>query len=46
MDAWLHNVYGLMAIRDWVAKKEGLLPGAILVISHSLGLDPRSSTGP
>jgi thymidylate synthase len=41
MDAWPMNVYGLMAIRDWVAKKAGLLPGAITVISHSLGLDPR-----
>jgi thymidylate synthase len=41
MDAWPMNVYGLMAIRDWVAKKARLLPGAITVISHSLGLDPR-----
>jgi thymidylate synthase len=41
MDAWPMNVYGLMAIRDWVAKKAGLLPGAITVISHSLGLDPK-----
>jgi thymidylate synthase len=41
IDAWPMNVYGLMAIRDWVAKKAGLLPGAITVISHSLGLDPK-----
>jgi thymidylate synthase len=41
MDAWLLNVYGLMAIQGWVAKEGGLAPGAIVVISHSLGLDPR-----
>ena len=41
MDAWLVNLYGLMAIRDWVAKEAQLQPGAIVVVSHSLGLDPR-----
>jgi thymidylate synthase len=41
MDAWLLNVYGLMAIQAWVANRAGLSPGAIVVISHSLGLDPR-----
>jgi len=41
MDAWLLNVYGLMAIQAWVAKEAGLAPGAIVVVSHSLGLDPR-----
>ena len=41
MDAWLLNVYGLMAIQAWVAERAGLTPGAIVVISHSLGLDPR-----
>jgi thymidylate synthase len=41
MDAWLLNVYGLMAIQAWVAERAGLPPGAIVVISHSLGLDPR-----
>ena len=41
MDAWLLNVYGLMAIQAWVAEKAGLAPGAIMVISHSLGLDPQ-----
>jgi thymidylate synthase len=41
MDAWLLNVYGLMAIQGWVAQRVGLPPGAIVVISHSLGLDPR-----
>jgi thymidylate synthase len=41
MDAWLLNVYGLMAIQAWVAKRTGLLTGAIVVISHSLGLDPK-----
>jgi thymidylate synthase len=41
MDAWLLNVYGLMAIQAWVAKEAGLTPGAIVGVSHSLGLDPR-----
>jgi thymidylate synthase len=41
MDAWLLNVYGLMAIQAWVAGEAGLAPGAIVVVSHSLGLDPR-----
>jgi thymidylate synthase len=41
MDAWPMNVYGLMAIRDWVARETQLRPGAIVVISHSLGLDPK-----
>ena len=41
MDAYPINLYGLMAILDWVAKKAGLRPGAIVVVSHSLGLDPK-----
>jgi thymidylate synthase len=41
MDAYPMNLYGLMAIRDWVAAQAGLTPGALTVISHSLGLDPR-----
>ena len=41
MDAYPMNLYGLMAIQDWVAKEAGLAPGALVVISHSLGLDPK-----
>jgi len=41
MDAWLLNLYGLMAIQTWVAQRVGLPSGAIVVVSHSLGLDPR-----
>ena len=41
MDAWPLNVYGLMAIQHWVAERVGLPPGALIVISHSLGLDPK-----
>jgi thymidylate synthase len=41
MDAYPMNLYGLMAIQGWVAERVGLPPGAIVVISHSLGLDPR-----
>ena len=40
------NLYGLMAIQAWVAKRAGLPPGAIVVVSHSLGLDPGNWTGP
>jgi thymidylate synthase len=41
MDAYPMNLYGLMAIQGWVAKEAGLDSGPIVVISHSLGLDPR-----
>ena len=41
MDAYPMNLYGLMAIQGWVAKEAGLNPGALVVISHSLGLDPK-----
>ncbi|OGR24848.1 MAG: hypothetical protein A2139_05025 [Desulfobacca sp. RBG_16_60_12] len=41
MDAYPMNLYGLMAIQGWVAERVGLPTGAIVVISHSLGLDPR-----
>jgi thymidylate synthase len=41
MDAYPLNLYGLMAIQGWVAKQAGLAPGALVVISHSLGLDPK-----
>jgi thymidylate synthase len=41
VDAWPMNLYGLMAIQNWMARRVGLPPGAITVISHSLGLDPK-----
>ena len=41
MDAYPMNLYGLMAIQKWVANEAGLTTGAIVVISHSLGLDPK-----
>ncbi len=40
-DAWLENVYGLMAIQQYVCGKIGTEPGAITVISHSVSLDPQ-----
>ena len=40
--AWLENVYGLMAIQRWMADRTGMPAGAITVLSHSLGIDPRS----
>ncbi len=42
LTAWLENVYGLMAIQNYAAEQVGLPPGQITVISHSLGIDPRS----
>ncbi len=41
MDAYPMNLYGLLAIQKWVAKEAGLAPAALVVISHSLGLDPK-----
>jgi thymidylate synthase len=41
MDAYPMNLYGLLAIQGRVAKEAELEPGAIVVISHSLGLDPK-----
>jgi thymidylate synthase len=42
MTAWLQNVYGLMAIQSHVAGGVGIQGGPLTVISHSLGIDPRS----
>jgi len=41
MDAYPLNLYGLMATQGWVAAQAAMPPGALVVISHSLGLDPR-----
>jgi thymidylate synthase len=41
MDAYPMNLYGLHAIQSWVAEEAGLKTGALVVISHSLGLDPK-----
>ncbi|MDM8523077.1 hypothetical protein QUF80_06855 [Desulfococcaceae bacterium HSG8] len=40
-DAWLENVYGLMAIQDYICRKIGAETGSITIISHSISLDPR-----
>jgi Thymidylate synthase len=42
LTAWLQNVYGLMAIQQEICNRTDTPPGPITVISHSLGLDPRS----
>jgi thymidylate synthase len=42
LTAWLQNVYGLMAIQQEICKRTEMPPGPITVISHSLGIDPRS----
>ena len=39
LDAWLPNVYGLMAVQQWVALELGLPPGPITVVSHSISID-------
>lgn len=42
LTAWLENVYGLMAIQQHIATATGVPSGSITVLSHSLGIDPRS----
>jgi hypothetical protein len=42
LTAWLRNVYGLMAIQRHVAEECEMGIGPITVVSHSLGIDPRS----
>ncbi len=42
LSAWLQNVYGLMALQRHVADGVGIETGPLTVISHSLGIDPRS----
>jgi thymidylate synthase len=39
-NAWLENLYGLMAIQGYACEAAGLERGAITVISHSISLDP------
>jgi thymidylate synthase len=39
LDAWLPNVYGLMAVQQFLAPQLGLPPGPITVVSHSISLD-------
>ncbi len=41
MDAWLLNLYGLMALQQEVAGRVGMTPGAITVFSHSISIDPK-----
>jgi thymidylate synthase len=41
MDAWLLNLYGLMALQQEVARRVEMPPGAITVFSHSISIDPR-----
>lgn len=40
MDGWLENFYGLAAIQRFVAEKAQIETGPIIVISHSISLDP------
>lgn len=39
LDAWLPNVYGLMAVQQWVALELGIPAGPITVVSHSISID-------
>jgi thymidylate synthase len=42
LDAWLVNLYGLMALQREVAERAGRLPpGSITVFSHSISIDPK-----
>jgi len=38
MSAWLENVYGLMAIQDYVARNCDMPPGPLTVVSHSISV--------
>jgi len=38
MDAWLENLYGLMALQKYVADNIDTQPGAITVFSHSISI--------
>jgi len=40
-DAWLENVYGLLAILEFVAAEIDAKKGSITVVSHSISLDPQ-----
>ncbi len=42
LSAWLQNVYGLMALQEHVADQLLLGRGTIVVVSHSLTIDPAS----
>jgi thymidylate synthase len=39
LDAWLPNVYGLMAIQQFLAPQLNLALGPITVVSHSISID-------
>ena len=43
LTAWLQNVYGLIRIQREVCQHVEVPPGALTVVSHSLGIDPRNS---
>ena len=40
VDAWLKNIYGLIAAQKFVAEKINIEPGPVTVISHSISIDP------
>jgi thymidylate synthase len=44
LTAWLQNVYGLKALQARVARGAGMEPGPITVVSHSLTIDPSSTS--
>ncbi|MBF0592700.1 MAG: hypothetical protein HQL02_11495 [Nitrospirae bacterium] len=39
IDAWLQNLYGLMRLQDVISSGIGIQPGAITIISHSIGIN-------
>lgn len=39
MDAWLENLYGLIAIQRFVARIAEMEPGPVTVVSHSVSVD-------
>jgi len=41
LDAWLPNLYGLMAVQEYVAEQVRMARGAITIMSHSISIDRR-----
>ena len=39
LDAWLPNIYGLMAVQQFLTSQLNLSPGPITVVSHSISID-------
>ncbi len=43
VSAWLHNLYGLRALQEYVSEQTSLIPGPIKVESRWIGIDPNDA---